>query len=62
MPLFAITLIDMTVVTVLVTMGIPGLTPIPLVDALTVAGLSVFFSFVINDAVKYRLLGQRDTA
>ncbi|HIH02793.1 MAG TPA: plasma-membrane proton-efflux P-type ATPase [Methanoregulaceae archaeon] len=61
MPLFASTLIDMIVVTVLVTVGIPGLAPIPLVDTLTVAGLSVFFSFAINDTVKYRMLGRRDT-
>jgi H+-transporting ATPase len=57
--LFTITVIDMIAVTFLVTFGIPGLKPIPLIDTLTVICLSVFFSFTINDFVKYVLLKQK---
>jgi hypothetical protein len=46
----------MCIVAVLATLGIPGLTAIPLVDTLTVIGMSVFFSFVVNDFVKYIML------
>jgi len=54
--LFLITLVDMIVVTVLVTIGIPGLKPIPIVDTLAIIGMSVFFSFVVNDIIKYFML------
>jgi H+-transporting ATPase len=54
--LFTITLIDMIAVAFLVTFGIPGLKPIPVIDTLTVIGLSIFFSLVINDFVKYFML------
>ncbi|MGB7992777.1 plasma-membrane proton-efflux P-type ATPase [Methanoregula sp.] len=54
--LFLIMLADMCLVAVLVTVGIPGLTAIPPVDTLTVISMSVFFSFVINDFVKYFML------
>jgi len=59
--LFIITLVDMIAVMVLVTIGIPGLKPIPMVDTLTVIGLSVFFSFVVNDFIKYFMLKPRDS-
>jgi H+-transporting ATPase len=52
----------MIVVTVLVTMGVPGLKPIPIVDTFTVIVLSVFFSFVVNDFIKYFMLKPRDPA
>jgi H+-transporting ATPase len=54
--LFLITLADMGIVAVLVTVGIPGLAAIPPVDTLTVIGMSVLFSFVINDMIKYAIL------
>ncbi len=54
--LFLITLADMCIVGILVTLGIPGLTGIPPLDTLTVIGMSVVFSFVINDAVKYVMI------
>ncbi|MGA9621453.1 plasma-membrane proton-efflux P-type ATPase [Methanoregula sp.] len=54
--LFLIMLADMVVVAILVTVGIPGLTAIPPVDLLTVIAMSVFFSFFINDFVKYFML------
>jgi H+-transporting ATPase len=54
--LFLIMVADMCVVAVLVTVGVPGLTAITPVDLLTVIGMSVFFSFVINDFVKYCML------
>ena len=60
--LFIITLVDMIAVTVLVTIGIPGLKPIPIVDTLTVIGLSVFFCFMVNDFIKYFMLKPRDPA
>jgi H+-transporting ATPase len=60
--LFIITLVDMIVVTVLVTIGVPGLKPIPIVDTFTVIVLSVFFSFVVNDFIKYFMLKPRDPA
>ena len=41
--LFSITLLDMIVVAFLLTVGIPGLKPIPIIDTLTVIGMSVFF-------------------
>ena len=59
--LFIITLVDMIVVTVLVTIGIPGLKPIPIVDTLIVIGLSFFFCFVVNDSIKYFMLKSRDS-
>jgi H+-transporting ATPase len=59
--LFIITLVDMIAVTVLVTIGIPGLKPIPIIDTLTVIGLSVFFSFMVNDFIKYFMLKPRDS-
>jgi len=54
--LFLIMVADMCVVAVLVTVGVPGLTAITAVDLLTVIGMSAFFSFVINDFVKYCML------
>ena len=54
--LFWITLADMGVVAVLATVGIPGLAAIPPMDTLIVIGMSVVFSFVINDSVKYVML------
>jgi H+-transporting ATPase len=54
--LFYITLIDMIVVALLVTFGFPGLKPIPITDTLIVIGISAFFSFVVNDFVKYFIL------
>jgi H+-transporting ATPase len=59
--LFIITLVDMIAVTVLVTIGIPGLKPIPIIDTLTVIGLSVFFCFMVNDFIKYFMLKPRDS-
>ncbi len=54
--LFYITIIDMIVVALLVTFGFPGLKPIPITDTLIIIGMSAFFSFVINDFVKYAML------
>ncbi len=54
--LFSITLVDMIVVTFLITIGIPGLKPLPIVDTLAVIGMSVFFCFVVNDFIKYFML------
>ncbi|MGC8704688.1 MAG: plasma-membrane proton-efflux P-type ATPase [Athalassotoga sp.] len=54
--LFYITIIDMIAVALLVTFGFPGLKPIPITDTLIVIGMSAFFSFVVNDFVKYYLL------
>ena len=57
-PLFIIILADMIAVAGLLTIGIPGLTPIPLSDTLIVIGLAVFFSFGVNDLVKYLMLNR----
>ncbi|MDR2707955.1 MAG: HAD-IC family P-type ATPase, partial [Nitrososphaerota archaeon] len=38
--------------TILVTIGIPNMAPIPITETLTILGLSAFFTFVINDLVK----------
>ncbi len=54
--LFYITIIDMIAVALLVTFGFPGLKPIPITDTLVVIGMSAFFSFVVNDLIKYYLL------
>lgn len=61
-PLVAISVADLFIVTALVMVGIPGLAPIPLADALAVAVLAALFSFGVNDYVKYRLLGKGDSA
>ena len=57
--LFTITLVDMIVVAFLLIVGIPGLKPLPIVDTLTVIGLSVFFCFAVNDFIKYFMLNPR---
>jgi H+-transporting ATPase len=57
--LFSITLVDMIVVAFLLTVGIPGLKPLPIVDTLTVIVLSVFFCFAVNDFIKYFMLNPR---
>lgn len=57
--LLYIILIDMLLVGAVVTLGIPGLKPLPLVDTLSVVGMSAFFSFVINDFAKYLLFKQK---
>lgn len=57
--LFYITIVDMIAVALLVTFGFPGLKPIPITDTLVVIGMSTFFSFVVNDLVKYFLLRKR---
>nr|WP_321353291.1 plasma-membrane proton-efflux P-type ATPase [uncultured Methanoregula sp.] len=54
--LFFITLADIIVVTGLISVGIPGLKPIPITDTITIIGLSAFFSFAVNDFIKYYLL------
>ncbi len=54
--LFWITIVDMIAVALLVTFGIPGLKAIPILDTLIVIGMSTFFSFVVNDFVKYFML------
>jgi len=56
--LSSITLMDMIAVAFLVTFGIPGLKPIPVIDTMTVIGLSVFFSFGVNDLIKYGMLNR----
>jgi H+-transporting ATPase len=38
--------------TILVTIGIPNMTAIPITETLIILGLSAFFSFIINDLVK----------
>ena len=54
--LFSITLLDMIAVAFLLTVGIPGLKPLPIVDTLTIVGMSVFFCFAVNDFIKYFML------
>ena len=55
-PLLLISLGDILVVTMLNLVGIPGLAPIPPIAVLVVAGMAVFFSFVVNDNIKYVML------
>jgi H+-transporting ATPase len=55
-PLFWISLADMILVAVLVTLGLPGVHALPLQATLTVLGMSAVFSFALNDFVKYGLL------
>lgn len=58
--LLYIVLADIVIVTLLVTLGIPGVKPIPIADTMAVIGLSAIFSFGINDWFKYLLLkGQK---
>ncbi|MDR2203709.1 MAG: plasma-membrane proton-efflux P-type ATPase [Nitrososphaerota archaeon] len=38
--------------TILVTVGIPNLTAVPVAETLIILGLSAFFSFIVNDIVK----------
>jgi len=38
--------------TILVTIGIPNLTAVPITQTLTILGLTTFFSFIVNDLVK----------
>ncbi|MDR0318711.1 MAG: HAD-IC family P-type ATPase, partial [Nitrososphaerota archaeon] len=38
--------------TILVTIGIPNMASIPIIETLTMLGLSAFFSFVVNDLIK----------
>ncbi|MGO0123215.1 plasma-membrane proton-efflux P-type ATPase [Desulfothermobacter acidiphilus] len=55
--LFWIVVADIGLVTLLLTQGIPGLlAPLPWSLLLEVLGLSLFFSLVVNDLVKYWLL------
>ena len=54
--LLIITIADMIIVAFLLTFGFPGLTPIPITHTLVVIGMAAFFSFVVNDFVKYILL------
>jgi H+-transporting ATPase len=61
-PLLAISIADLFIVTVLVTVGIPGIAPIPLADTLAIAVLAALFSFGINDYIKFRLLRKGDSA
>ena len=56
LPLLCVSLADMGIVAVLLTLGIPGLTPIPPAAILTVIAMAAFFSFGINDTVKYLML------
>jgi H+-transporting ATPase len=60
-PLVAIATADLFVVTILVTVGIPGLAPIPLADTLAVAVLAALFSLGVNDFVKFHLLRRGDS-
>jgi H+-transporting ATPase len=48
--------LDLTVVLVISTVGVPGIEPIPLSAAAAVAVLSFILVFLVNDAIKVRLL------
>jgi H+-transporting ATPase len=50
---------DLIVVTILVSVGIPGVKPIPIQHTATVIALSLLFSFLINDPVKYLMLKRK---
>ena len=58
-PLLLVSLVDMCVVAVLITTGIPGLAALPPGDTLVVIAMAAIFSFVINDAAKYLMLKGR---
>jgi H+-transporting ATPase len=49
-------IISIVIATVIVTTGIPGLTPVALEQTLIILGFSALFSFVINDLAKYALV------
>jgi len=55
-PLAAAIFLDIILVAVISTVGIPGLTPIPLTYTLAIIAYYAFFVFVVNDAVKYILV------
>ncbi|MGB9780227.1 plasma-membrane proton-efflux P-type ATPase [Caldanaerobacter sp.] len=50
---------DLIVVTILVSVGIPGVKPIPITHTATVITLSLLFSFLVNDPVKYLMLRRK---
>jgi hypothetical protein len=54
--LLAAMIISLIVGTALVTVGIPGLTPVPLTQTLLILLFSVVFSLGINDLVKFVLV------
>ena len=56
LPLLLVSLADMGIVAVLLTVGIPGLVPIPPAATLIVIAMAAFFSFGINDTIKYLML------
>ena len=56
LPLLVVSLADMGVVAALLTVGIPGLVPIPPVATLAVIAMAALFSFGINDTAKYLML------
>jgi H+-transporting ATPase len=49
-------LADITLSSLVSITGIPGLAPIPVIDVLTVIGLSVLFSLILNDFIKIMIL------
>ncbi len=49
-------ILDIIVVGIISTLGIPGLTPIPLVYTLTVVAYYLIFVLLVNDAIKYVLI------
>ncbi len=49
-------LLSILVATVLVTVGIPNLTPIPLIQTFFVMSFSLVFSLVVNDMIKFALV------
>jgi H+-transporting ATPase len=53
--LLVATLLSILVGTVIVTVGIPNLTPLPLIQTLFVMSFSAVFSLVINEMIKFAL-------
>ncbi|MGC8567259.1 MAG: plasma-membrane proton-efflux P-type ATPase [Caldisphaera sp.] len=54
--LFASIIADIALAIIISTFGIPGITPIPIMDSVVLLGLSIIFILVINDFVKIAVL------
>jgi H+-transporting ATPase len=50
--LFTSIVASLIIGTIIVTVGIPGLTPVPITETLVMLGLSAFFAFIVNDLAK----------
>jgi H+-transporting ATPase len=47
---------DIALAVAISTFGIPGITPIPLIDSLTLLALSVIFMLMVNDFIKIAVI------